>query len=148
MDSVDDVLNSYALSLKLEMMKRGVLSAFDTVAATEVPSSAKATLRGVEPPRAAGGSPRKMEHPTPTARDGKRERRKPTYVPDDPLLTAAEAAIERRQALSTFWRDVADEVVPSAYYISPRCPRWRLSEIRASVDARRARSKGRRKLDG
>jgi len=28
-----------------------------------------------------------------------RPRRKPTYVPDDPLLTAAESAAERGQAL-------------------------------------------------
>ncbi len=32
--------------------------------------------------------------------------RKPEYVPDDPLLMAAEAAGERGQAISTFWRDV------------------------------------------
>lgn len=70
------------------------------------------------------------------------ERRKPHYVPDDPLLTAAEAAAERGQALSTFWRDVRAGRVPPAYYISPRCPRWRLSELRASVEACRAPAKG------
>ena len=70
----------------------------------------------------------------------KRDRRKPVYVPDDPLLSPAEAAAERGQALSTFWRDVAAGRVPDAFYISPRCPRWRRSELRASVDACRLSS--------
>ncbi len=61
-----------------------------------------------------------------------------TYIPDDPLLTAAEAAAERRQAISTFWRDVKRGVVPRAIYVSPRCPRWRRSEIRAALEACRA----------
>jgi predicted DNA-binding transcriptional regulator AlpA len=56
------------------------------------------------------------------------------YVPDDPLLTAAEAAAERRQALSTFWRDVRAGRVPPAYYVSSRCPRWRRSELRAALE--------------
>lgn len=74
----------------------------------------------------------------------KRARRKPAYIPDDPLLTAAEAAAERGQALSTFWRDVAAGRVPTAYYVSPRCPRWRRSELRASVEACRAPARGTR----
>ena len=61
-------------------------------------------------------------------------RSKPAYLPDDPLLVAAEAAAERRQALSTFWRDVAAGRVPPAYYVSPRCPRWRRSELRAALE--------------
>jgi predicted DNA-binding transcriptional regulator AlpA len=65
-------------------------------------------------------------------------RPKQNYVPDDPLLNPAQAAIERGQALSTFWRDVRAGRVPPAYYVSPRCPRWRRSELRAGVDARRA----------
>jgi predicted DNA-binding transcriptional regulator AlpA len=60
-----------------------------------------------------------------------------TYRPTDPLLSAREAAIERGQALSTFWRDLKLGRVPQPYYVSPRCPRWRLSEIRASVEATR-----------
>ena len=67
-----------------------------------------------------------------------RMQRKPAYVPDDPLLTAAESAAERGQALSTFWRDVAAGRVPAAYYVSPRCPRWRRSELRAALEACRA----------
>ena len=73
---------------------------------------------------------------------GKRSRRKPEYIPADPLLTAAESAVERGQALSTFWRDVAAGRVPAAFYVSPRCPRWRLSELRAALEACRARPKG------
>jgi predicted DNA-binding transcriptional regulator AlpA len=67
-----------------------------------------------------------------------RARRAPDYVPDDPLLMAAEAAAERRQALSTFWRDVKRGLVPPAIYVAPRSPRWRRSEIRAALEACRA----------
>jgi predicted DNA-binding transcriptional regulator AlpA len=69
-------------------------------------------------------------------------RQKLRYVPDDPLLTAREAAAERGQALSTFWRDVAAGRVPPAYYVSPRCPRWRRSELRAALGACRADRRG------
>ena len=68
-------------------------------------------------------------------------RRKPAYLPDDPLLTAKEAAAERGQGLSTFWRDVAAGRVPPAYYVSPRCPRWRRSELRAAIEACRTAAK-------
>ena len=78
-----------------------------------------------------------MDYP-PRHRDRGRARRKAEYVPDDPLLTAAEAAAERGQALSTFWRDVRAGRVPPAYYVSPRCPRWRRSELRAALEACRA----------
>jgi predicted DNA-binding transcriptional regulator AlpA len=54
------------------------------------------------------------------------------------LLTAAEAAAERGQAISTFWRDVRAGRVPPAYYVSSRCPRWRRSELRAALEACRA----------
>ena len=85
-----------------------------------------------------------MELSTPSAPDNRRIRRKPEYVPDDPLLTAAEAAIERGQALSTFWRDVRAGRVPPAYYVTPRCPRWRRSELRAGLEACRAPAKSAR----
>lgn len=68
--------------------------------------------------------------------------RKPAYLPDDPLLTAAEAAAETGRGLSTFWRDVRASRLPPAYYITPRCPRWRRSELRAAVEACRAPAKG------
>jgi predicted DNA-binding transcriptional regulator AlpA len=71
----------------------------------------------------------------------RRSRTTPTYIPDDPLLTAKEGACERAQGLSTFWRDVAAGKVPPPYYVSPRCPRWRRSELRAAVDACRAPEK-------
>jgi predicted DNA-binding transcriptional regulator AlpA len=82
-----------------------------------------------------------MELSTPSAPENRRIRRKPEYVPDDPLLTAAEAAAERGQALSTFWRDVRAGRVPPAYYVSPRCPRWRRSELRVALEACRAPAK-------
>jgi predicted DNA-binding transcriptional regulator AlpA len=53
----------------------------------------------------------------------------------DPLLTAEEAAAETGRALSTFWRDVKRGTLPPAYYVTPRAPRWRLSELRAVVEA-------------
>jgi predicted DNA-binding transcriptional regulator AlpA len=66
-----------------------------------------------------------------------RERRKPVYICNDPLLTAKEAATERNQGISTFWRDVKAGKVPPAYYINEKSPRWRLSELRASIEATR-----------
>lgn len=83
-----------------------------------------------------------MEPDNATAAKRKWGRRNPDYVPDDPLLTAKESAIERGQGLSTFWRDVRAGRVAPAYYVSPRCPRWRLSHIRAGVEATRAPGKG------
>ena len=74
--------------------------------------------------------------------DTKRPRLKPDYVPNDPLLTAAEAAAERGQGLSTFWRDVRAGKIPPAYYITPRCPRWRRSELLGALEACRAPAKG------
>lgn len=71
-----------------------------------------------------------------------RNRVKASYIPDDPLLTAAEAASERGQALSTFWRDMKAGKIPPPYYVSPRCPRWRRSELRQSVEACRAPARG------
>jgi len=66
---------------------------------------------------------------------------RPEYQPTDPLLTAREAAKERGQAVSTFWRDTRrGGLVPTPYYIGPKSPRWRLSEIRASVEATRKAS--------
>ena len=82
-----------------------------------------------------------MDSSTDSAATVVRPRRKPTYIPDDPLLTAAESAAERGQALSTFWRDVRAGRVPPAYYLSPRCPRWRRSELRAALEACRAPAK-------
>lgn len=67
----------------------------------------------------------------------RRRQRSPSYRPVDPLLTAAEAAAERGQALSTFWRDVRAGRLPPAIRITPRAPRWRRSEILAGIEALR-----------
>ena len=69
-------------------------------------------------------------------------RRKPAYVPDDPLLDARASAIETGRALSTFWRDVRASRLPPAYYVAPKAPRWRRSELRAAVAATRAPVRG------
>ena len=53
----------------------------------------------------------------------------------DPLLTAEESAAETGRAISTFWRDVKRGLLPAPYYVTPRSPRWRQSELRAAVDA-------------
>jgi predicted DNA-binding transcriptional regulator AlpA len=53
----------------------------------------------------------------------------------DPLLTAEEAAPETGRAVSTFWRDVKRGILPAPYYVTPKSPRWRLSELRAAVEA-------------
>lgn len=65
------------------------------------------------------------------------EQQRSAYVPPDPLLTAREAAAERGQAISTFWRDVRAGRVPAAIYVSPRAPRWRRSEILAALESLR-----------
>jgi predicted DNA-binding transcriptional regulator AlpA len=53
----------------------------------------------------------------------------------DPLLIAEEAAAETGRAVSTFWRDVRSGVLPQPYYVTPKAPRWRRSELRAMVEA-------------
>ena len=56
----------------------------------------------------------------------------------DPLLMAEEGAAELGLGLSTFWLYVKRGILPAPYYVTPRAPRWRLSELRAAVDATRA----------
>jgi predicted DNA-binding transcriptional regulator AlpA len=56
----------------------------------------------------------------------------------DPLLTAAGAADELGLSLSAFWRGVTAERLPKPVYPMPRAPRWRRSELRASLEATRA----------
>jgi len=73
-----------------------------------------------------------------------RQRRKallppvPSFLTNDALLTAREAAAYRRQGLSTFWRDVRAGTVPKPIYITPKAPRWRLSDLRAAECTGRA----------
>jgi predicted DNA-binding transcriptional regulator AlpA len=45
------------------------------------------------------------------------------------FLTPKEAAAVRRQGLSSFWRQVREGKVPKPYRVSPRCPRWLLTDI-------------------
>ena len=59
----------------------------------------------------------------------------PVYRPDDPLLKATEAAVETGRAVSTFWRDVRDGILPPPYYVMPKTPRWRRSDLRSVIDA-------------
>ena len=54
-----------------------------------------------------------------------------SYCPEDPLLTAQQAAAELGIGVSTFWRDVRRGRWPAPYRPAPKAPRWRLSEIRA-----------------
>jgi predicted DNA-binding transcriptional regulator AlpA len=69
----------------------------------------------------------------------RRQTGKPVYVCDDPLLSPAETAAERGQAISTFWRDVKNGRVPPAIYVTERRPRWRRSEILADLEQKRAK---------
>jgi len=82
-----------------------------------------------------------MTRDTPEKPVIRRSKRKLKYSPDDPLLCASEAAAERGQALSTFWRDYRAGKIAPAYYVAPRSPRWRRSELRAGVEACRAAPK-------
>jgi predicted DNA-binding transcriptional regulator AlpA len=72
----------------------------------------------------------------PSRKDARRANRaQARALAADPLLPAAEAAPETGRALSTFWRDVKRGILPPPYYVTPRAPRWRLSELRAAVQA-------------
>jgi predicted DNA-binding transcriptional regulator AlpA len=53
----------------------------------------------------------------------------PSDLNDCRLFTAGESAAIRNQGLSTFWRDVARGTVPQPVRITPRAPRWRLSDL-------------------
>ncbi len=78
-----------------------------------------------------------MTAPVPTDRKAARRARRAELraTAPDPLLSADEAAAESGRAISTFWRDVKRGTLPAPYYVTPRCPRWRLSELRAVVEA-------------
>lgn len=51
----------------------------------------------------------------------------------DPMLTAEEAAAEAGVALSTWWKHVKAGRFPAPSYPLPRCPRWKLSDVRAAL---------------
>jgi predicted DNA-binding transcriptional regulator AlpA len=56
---------------------------------------------------------------------------------DDRLLTSREAAAEASLSLAAFWKSVSDRRLPAPLYPASRCPRWRLSELRAALAATR-----------
>jgi hypothetical protein len=85
---------------------------------TQPPGSTKPTPLAPPPPAAPAGFTRGHS----------------AYEVEDPLLVPAEAAAERRQALSTFYRDRKLKRVPPPLYVGPRAPRWRRSVIRAGID--------------
>ena len=58
----------------------------------------------------------------------------PEYRPNDPLITAREAAKETGRGLSTFWRDVKAGGLPRPIYVNPRSPRWRLSSLQQALE--------------
>jgi len=58
----------------------------------------------------------------------------PSFLADDALLTAREAAAFRRQGLSTFWRDVRRGTAPQPVRVSVKAPRWRLRDLRAVLE--------------
>jgi predicted DNA-binding transcriptional regulator AlpA len=60
-------------------------------------------------------------------------RRRPSYTPTDPLLTAREAAAETGRALSTFYRDLKSGALPQPCVMVGRSPRWRRSILRAAL---------------
>lgn len=57
---------------------------------------------------------------------------------EDPLVTAEEGAAQVGLSLSAFWRAVASQRLPAPFYPLPRAPRWRVSELRAALEATRA----------
>jgi predicted DNA-binding transcriptional regulator AlpA len=60
------------------------------------------------------------------------------HVAETPI-NAREAAVAAGLALSTFLKQVAAERMPAPFYPAPRAPRWYPSEIKAALEATRAR---------
>jgi predicted DNA-binding transcriptional regulator AlpA len=57
----------------------------------------------------------------------------------DPLLTAEASAADVGLSLPSFWRNVSAGRLPPPVYPAPRAPRWRQSELRAALEATRAK---------
>ena len=51
----------------------------------------------------------------------------------DPWLSAVDSAKHMAVCRATFWADVKAGRIPPGYYLAPRRPRWRLSDINAAV---------------
>lgn len=60
------------------------------------------------------------------------------YIPTDPLLMAEQAAVEVGLSLPGFWKAVQAGRLPAPLYPLGRAPRWRLSELKASLEKTRA----------
>ena len=58
--------------------------------------------------------------------------------PQDPLLTAEQAAAESGLSLPGWWKAVQQGRMPAPFYPLSRAPRWRQSEVRQRVEATRA----------
>jgi predicted DNA-binding transcriptional regulator AlpA len=54
------------------------------------------------------------------------------------LLSAKDAAVELGICVSLFWRLAKTGDLPEAFYITPKAPRWRRSELHKAIEARRA----------
>ena len=90
------------------------------------PTSRAALLTGAVPiQNAPPDTPRR------TARRANRAEAR--TLASDPLLTAEEAAAEAGVAVSTWWKWVKLGRFPAPFYPLPRCPRWRLSAVRAAL---------------
>ena len=75
----------------------------------------------------------------PTRNRGRKPRPgpKPPYLAEDPLLNVDEASAEVNVAKSTFWREVKAGRMPAPIHVTPKCPRWKRSELRAAIEAKR-----------
>ncbi len=81
-----------------------------------------------------GGVPIKNAPPDTPRRTARRANRaEARMLAADPLLTAEDAAAEAGVALSTWWKWVKLGRFPAPSYPLPRCPRWRLSAVRAAL---------------
>lgn len=60
-----------------------------------------------------------------------------TGDPEDPLLTARQSADDLNISMAALWKGVADGRLPAPFYVLPRAPRWRRSELRAALEANR-----------
>ena len=106
------------------------------------PTSRTALLTSAAQASPDAGAPAQYAVPfaaTPSGRKAARRARRAELraTAPDPLLMAEEAAAETGRALSTFWRDVKRGILPAPFYVTPRAPRWRQSELRAAVEATR-----------
>ena len=75
--------------------------------------------------------------PSATDKRGSRSAPVKIWTADDPLLTARQSADDLTISLPAFWKGVADGRLPEPFYVLPRAPRWRRSELRAALERNR-----------